>query len=159
MHVSTRRFGEIDIPRDKIISMAKPILGFESLSGFCLIEAEEMAPFMWLQAIEDPNVAFIVVNPRVFFPDYRIEVNRNELAELKIAKVEDVETFVVATVPADPKRISVNLQGPVIINTATNLAKQLVMVNSHYQVKHYLMEIPDLQEDRTATQEREAVGV
>ena len=88
MHVSTRRFGEIDIPRDKIISMAKPILGFESLCGYCLIEAEEMAPFMWLQAIEDPNVAFIVVNPRVFFPDYRIEVNRNELAELK--RIEDL---------------------------------------------------------------------
>ena len=159
MHVSTRRFGEIDIPRDKIITMAKPILGFESLSGFCLIEADEMAPFMWLQAIEDPNVAFIVVNPRVFFPDYRIEVNRNELAELKIARVEDVETYVVATVPGDPKKISVNLQGPVIINTANNLAKQLVMVNSDYKVKHFLMDVPDLQEERTDTRENEAVGV
>ena len=159
MHVSTRRFGEIDIPRDKIITMAKPILGFESLSGFCLIEADEMAPFMWLQAIEDPNVAFIVVNPRVFFPDYRIEVNRNELAELKIARVEDVETYVVATVPGDPKKISVNLQGPVIINTANNLAKQLVMVNSDYKVKHFLMDVPDLQEERADTREKEAIGV
>jgi flagellar assembly factor FliW len=96
-----------------------------------------------MQSTEDPAVSFLVVNPIVFYPKYRIEVNPKEIAELRIAKVESVETYVIVTVPEDPKQISVNLQGPVLINTENNLAKQLVLVNSQYLVKHSLLETLD----------------
>ena len=82
----------------------------------------------------------MVVNPLVFFPDYRIEVNPKEIAELKVSQVESVETYVIVNIPDDSKDISANLQGPVLINTENNLGKQLVLVNSEYQVCHSLME-------------------
>lgn len=140
MIVKSLRLGQLDVPDDKIIKTEKPVLGFEHLTRYCLVEVEELRPFMWLQSVEDPAVVFLVVNPRVFFPDYRIEVNSKEIAELKVERVESVETYVIVTVPEDPCRMSANLQGPIIINTENNRAKQLILVNSEYHIAHSILD-------------------
>lgn len=140
MIIKTLRFGDLEIPEDKIIMMEKPILGFEQLKKYCIIEREDCEPFLWYQSIENPAVAFIIINPLFFYPDYRIEVNPKEIEELKIDDVKSVETYAIVTVPSNPRQISINLQGPILINTETCLAKQLVLVNSNYRVKHYVLE-------------------
>jgi len=158
MVVNTSRFGQIEVPRDKIITMKRPILGFEQLHHFCLIEIDELRPFMWLQATEEPAVAFLVVNPVLIFPEYSIEVNSNEVAELKIDRVESVETYVIVTTPEDPRMMSANLQGPILVNTENNLGKQLVLVNSKYKVKHMILNALEKQEPQPVKRE-ELVGV
>jgi len=140
MLISTIRFGELVIPDDNIITMAKPVLGFEQLKEYCLIERDDCDPFLWFQSVEDAAVAFIVVNPIVFYPDYHIEVNPREIEELIVGDVRNVETYVIVTIPPDPERMSINLQGPILVNTETRLAKQLVLVNSQYNVKHFLLD-------------------
>lgn len=140
MIVNTFRFGPLEVPEDKVITMERPILGFEGLAQFCLIEVDDLLPFVWFQSTDDPNVAFLVVNPIVFFPHYRIEINPKEIAELTVKRVESVETYVIVTVPEDPREISANLQGPILINTENSLAKQLVLVNSEYRVQHPLFD-------------------
>jgi flagellar assembly factor FliW len=139
MKITTQRFGDLMIPEEKIITMPKPVLGFEHLKRYCLIEREDTAPFLWFQSIDDPAVAFIIVNPVYFHPDYRIEVNPKEIEELEISDVRTVETYVIVTIPVDPSLMTINLQGPILINTETRLAKQLVLVNSEYGVKHRLI--------------------
>ena len=146
--VESIRFGTLEVPDDKTIYMERPILGFEQLKTFCLVELPELSPFLCMQSTEDPAVSFLVVNTIVFYPRYRIEVNPKEIAELRVAKTESVETYVIVTIPEDPKQISVNLQGPVLINTENNLAKQLVLVNSQYQVRHSLLETLDAPQKR-----------
>jgi len=143
MIINSLRFGPLEVPEDKVISMERPILGFESLQKFCLVEMEDLAPFHWLQSTDDPAVAFLVLNPIVFFPDYRIEINSKEIAELEVTDVRSVETYVVVTIPEEPKEISANLQGPILINTENNRAKQLVLVNSSYAVRHSILEAVD----------------
>lgn len=154
MTINTLRFGPIQIPEDKVIYMERPVLGFENLTTFCLIERDDMAPMMWLQSMEDPSVAFLVVNPRYLYQDYRVEVNSNEIAELRVAKAESVETYVIITLGDDPRQTSVNLQGPVLINTENNLAKQLVLVNSEYTVRHYLFADQTVDQRHERRQER-----
>ncbi len=140
MKITTLRFGELDIPDDKIIQMAKPVLGFEQLKKFCIIEGEDFEPFLWFQSVEEPSVAFIIVNPIFFSPDYHIEVNPKEIEELDVADVKTVETYVIVSIPPDPKKMSINLQGPILINTKTKLAKQLILVNSKYKVNYYVVD-------------------
>lgn len=147
MIISTNRFGVLEIPEDKIITMPKPVLGFEQLERYCIIERDDCEPFLWYQSIDDPNVAFMIVNPIVFCPEYRIEVNPRELDELKIGDVSTVETYAIVTIPKDPTQVSINLQGPILINTETRLAKQLVLVNSEYKIKHLLSELIDVRVD------------
>jgi len=161
MNISTLRFGELEIPDEKIITMEKPVLGFEQLKKYCIIEREDCEPFLWFQSLEDPAIAFLIVNPVIFYPEYRIEVNPKEIEELLVADVKTIETYVIVTVPQNPQRTSVNLQGPVLINTESRLAKQLVMVNSQYRVKHYILKSADLTPTMETQEEQEEtlVGV
>jgi len=157
MIVKSLKLGQVEVPDDKIITLERPILGFENLNQFCLMEIEELVPFLLLQSTEEPAVAFLVVNPRVFFPDYRININPKEIAELNVARVESVETYVVVTLNRKPEEITVNLQGPILINTENNLAKQLILVNSEYHVKHSILAA--LESQNPAVKETEAVPV
>ena len=159
MQINSLRLGQLDVPDNKIITMKRPILGFENLSRFCLIESEEMAPFLWLHSVEEPSIVFMIVNPIVFFPDYQIEVNPKEIAELEIDRLEAVETYVIATIPDDPTLMSVNLQGPVLINTEKGLGKQLILVNSNYKVNNIIMDAIEAIADESIEKEEELVGV
>ena len=142
MRITTARFGDLEIPEDKVVRMPKPVLGFEHLKRYCVIEREDCRPFLWFQSVDDPDTAFIIVNPLFFAPDYRIEVNPKELEELHIRDVKTVETYVIVTIPEKFREMTVNLQGPIVINTEACLAKQLVLVNSDYRVKHRV-ELPE----------------
>ncbi len=140
MKITTTRFGELEVKESLIIQMTKPILGFEQLRRYVIIETDDFEPFKWFQSTDGPDVAFVIVNPLLFFPDYLIEVNPKEIEELKVSDVADVAAYAIVTIPADYTKMTVNLQGPVLINQTTNLAKQLVLVNSRYRIKHRLVE-------------------
>ena len=58
---------------------------------------------------------------------------------MDVADVKTVETYVIVSIPPDPKKMSINLKGPILINTKTKKAKQLVLVNSTYKVIHYMV--------------------
>jgi flagellar assembly factor FliW len=158
MLVQTQRFGPIEVPEGKLIHLQKPILGFEDLSVFFLVEQDDFRPFMWLQSAEHEDLAFIVINPVLVYPDYRIEVHSKEVGDLCITRLEAVETYVIVTVPERPEDVSVNLQGPIVINTENNFAKQLVLVNSRYSVRHRLLDTVGTAEEARTTVE-EPLGV
>lgn len=140
MFITSKRYGSLEVPDNKIITMERPILGFESLRFFCLVEVDDLAPFLLMQSTEDPEIAFLVMNPLLFFPDYRIEINSQEIAELEVTDPNTVETYVIMTMVRKPRDITANLQGPILINTLNNRGKQLVLVNSNYRVQHSVMQ-------------------
>ncbi len=158
MLVNSQRFGPLELSENKIISMARPILGFEKLTRFCLIERDEFRPFLWMQSMEDPAVAFIVVNPSLFKGDYSIEINPNEISELEPTSPELIDSYVIANIPDDWKQMSINLQGPILINTANNKAKQLVLMNSEYKVQQTVFEYEKITTIVSKTEIKEPVG-
>ena len=140
MKIVTSRFGELEVPEELVIKMTKPVLGFEMLRKYVIVETEDFEPFKWYQSIDDPEAAFVIVNPLLFFPDYAIEVNPKEIEELKVEDTGEIVTYAIVTIPPDYTRMTANLQGPLLINTRTRIAKQLVLVNSRYGIRHRLFE-------------------
>ena len=140
MKFVTARFGEIDFKEKEVILLPKGILGFSQLTRYVILEKKEFAPFKWLQSIEDSNVAFVIMDPLQFFPNYKLEVNEIELEELNYTNSSDLLTYVIVTVPQDVSLASADLLGPLVINLKKGLAKQAVMPNSPYTTKHYLLD-------------------
>jgi len=140
MKTVTLRFGEIDIPEDRIIDFPKGILGFEQLHKYVILQRDDSEPFRWLQSLDDPNLAFVISNPAFFFPNYKIEMNLRELDEINCSEHSTIETCVIITIPNDISQMSANLQGPILINVDQNLGKQVVLVNSPYTIQHYVMD-------------------
>jgi len=153
VRVNTVRFGEITVDEALIISVTKGLLGFESSHQYVIIEAPESEPFKWFQSLDDPALAFVIVNPLMFFADYRIDVDPRELSELESTDPNSVMTYVIVSVPdGDMSRMSVNLQGPIVICTENNLAKQLVLVNGPYSTVHPLLpQLGEMGERSTST--------
>jgi len=139
MRVNTKAYGPLDLDERQRIHFPAGILGFETLKDYVLFDAAQ-APFYWLQSMEVVEIAFVLINPRVFRPDYTLEVDPSELEEIGITSQEEVLDFAVVTVPEDPTEMTANLQGPIIINRATRLGRQGISTNPGRQLRHPILE-------------------
>lgn len=120
------------------------LAGFPGRKRFVLLEREETRPFCWYQSAEDPDLALVVMNPFLIKPDYQVEL-RQAIKEMSWEgdRLKDMAVYVVLTVhDSGPFRITANLIGPIIINTAKREAVQLVIYDSTYSVQHPVMEQP-----------------
>ncbi len=143
MQLETLHFGTIEIADDQVITLPKGLLGFEGLRRYVLIDSDDCFPFRWLQSVDTPDLALVVVNPLTFFPDYTVSVHAREVADIGVKNPNDVEILTIVTIPREMGQMSVNLQGPILINQDNKTAKQLVLTDAEYTVHHYIL--PELQ--------------
>ena len=143
MKATTRLFGEIEIGEEKIVTMEQGIIGFPNLNHFTLIfdsEKEEKSGIMWLQSLDDGEVAIPVLVPTELMPEYNPTVNNELLEGLGSLTPENIYVLGTVTVPKDIRRISVNLKAPIIVNTDTNRGCQLI-VEDDYEVRHNIYDL------------------
>jgi len=134
MKVRTTRFGELEVPKEKIIHFPRGILGFDRITRYFLMDYED-TPIKWLQSVEDPEVAFMVVDPLMFFPDYGPELSAVEKELLGLKKPEDFALLAVMKVSRDKEpRVTLNLMAPLVLNASTMCGFQIVMEKSRYRV-------------------------
>lgn len=141
MKVSTTRFGEMEIDSEKIITFPKGIPGFEYLRSFFILPVAGTEDIHWLQAVEAPEVALMVIDPFQFFKDYACEIPENDIKELELTSPNETLVLTTITVPRDnPARTTANLVAPIVINIRLNRAKQVILSGSPYQTKHLLFQ-------------------
>ncbi|MBF0529576.1 MAG: flagellar assembly protein FliW, partial [Deltaproteobacteria bacterium] len=140
MKIQTSRFGEIEIDAGTIIEVPGGLIGFPEEQKYLLIRHKPDSPFYWFQALNDPDLAFVIVNPAVFKPDYQIPYPASLLTAMKASAPEDLSLFVIVTIPrGNPKGMTANLLGPLVVNTPARLGKQLVLDENKYSHRYPLM--------------------
>ncbi len=141
MEIKTKAYGLINIDDKQILHFPNGLFGFEKLNDFALLDAEQQ-PFFWLQSLEVEQIAFILINPIIFRPDYDPSVVNSELEEIGLINGEDenVLLFSIVTIPADQSRMTANLQGPVIINKEKKIGRQFISTCSDWKVRHNIIE-------------------
>ncbi len=135
MKVNTKAFGPLDVDERQKIFFPYGILGFEPLREYVLLDAAQ-PPFYWLQSMDRVEVAFPLIDPRVFRPDYSLRVDSAELAEIGISSPEEALDFAIVTIPDDPAEMTANLQGPIVINKTTRVGRQSISVDPRWKVRH-----------------------
>jgi len=135
MRVNTKAYGTIEVDEQQRINFPKGILGFEKFKEYVLLDAERQ-PFFWLQSLDVEKVAFIVVNPFLFRPDYELDIDDSDLAEIGIKDPETALIFSIVTISADGSPMTANLQGPLVINKEERLARQSVLTDPRWKTKH-----------------------
>lgn len=144
MKVSTKIFGEIEIADEKVITFENGIIGFPDLKRFALLHDEEKgtnAGIRFLQSLDEPGFAMPVIDPLVVKPDYDPEVNDELLSAAGNVNGDNILVLVTATIPGDLTKMSVNLQGPFVINVEEHKACQVIVENGDYPVKFPVYEI------------------
>jgi flagellar assembly factor FliW len=114
------------------------MLGFPGKSRFILLDRKESKPFLWYQCVDDPSLAFVIMNPYLFNPDYSLNIQQ-VMKEMswKNVNAEDLSVFVVVNIPhGAPERITANLMAPLILNIKKLEALQKVFHDSPYSHKY-----------------------
>jgi flagellar assembly factor FliW len=137
MQLSTTRFGTIEIDPEAIITFTQPILGFQEFRRFVLLPGPSDY-LRWLQSTDAGDLAFILMDPRAVAPDYKVEMDARELAELAATRVEEIEIYTLVVVPQDPAQTRTNLKAPILINLKQQLGKQTILEGSDWPIQHFL---------------------
>ncbi len=141
MKMQTKHFGEIDIDPNNIIIFKEGLPGFEQIRKMIVINhPDEDTPFQWLQSVDEPQITFVIIDPRVFFNDYIVNISESDVAALKIEDPSDVLIFSLVVVPEEVTNMTANLKAPILINIKNNTGKQVVLEEERYPLKYYILQ-------------------
>lgn len=137
--VNTLRFGEIEVEEEKVVHFEDGIPAFEDEHEFLIIPYDDESPYVFLQSITTPDLAFLMTMPFVFFPDYEFELDDESQSRLGIKTQEDMLIYTLLTIPGGKvAEMTANLMAPVVLNQNTMQARQVVLDKSRYTTKHRL---------------------
>ena len=105
------------------------LLGFEEVKRYQLLGSPEEAPFLWLQMVEEPRLAFLVVSPAMIMENYHPDISAEDVQFLGLEQSQDAMVFNIVTMHKDGS-VTVNLKGPIVVNRQTLIGKQVIPVNS-----------------------------
>ena len=135
MKIKTVRFGEVEIDESRIFNFTLPIIGFNELTKFIILDINKDSLFKWLQSVEDPELAFPIVSVFSMNSDYTVDIPDNVVESLKIKTVESVLVMNIASIPQDnPQGTTLNLLAPLIFNLDEQLAGQVILSGSGYDI-------------------------
>ena len=130
MLLESDRLGAIEVDETSLVEVDGGLLGFESIHRFALIQADDAGAYSWLQAVDDPGLAFLAVVPSFFFPDYEPDVPDDPA---------DAQVLCLVTIAGDD--ITANLMGPVVMNVANRTARQVVLVDQGWTTREPLVKV------------------
>ena len=139
MRIDTKPFGEIEVDSRQRISFPHGLFGFEHCNEFALLDSAQ-PPFYWLQSVEEADIAFVLIDPKFFRPDYSIDLPASELEEVELDGTDEALIFSIVTIPEDQARMTANLQGPIIINGRHRIGRQAISTNPNWRVRHFILE-------------------
>lgn len=140
MIITTARFGELVIEESNIIEFECGLLAFEDLTRYILFDIAENSNFKWLQSIDNPQVAFLLVDPFAIKEDYYVDLNDELVEKLDASNPEDVIVYTTVTVPKSGfKDATTNLVGPLVINWRVKKAQQVICEREDNTIKYPLV--------------------
>ena len=141
MIIQSKAYGSVEIDDRQRIVFPFGILGFEQLKHYALLDAAQQ-PFYWLQSLDVRELAFVLINPAIFRPDFTVKVLAEELEEIGLGSVTDENAliFAIVTIPENQAKMTANLQGPIIINKELKEGRQFINTDSRWKTKHNILQ-------------------
>lgn len=136
MNIQTKFHGELKIERNQTWNFPKGMPGFESENEFALLPIEGNDTFQVLQSTKTPIVAFIVANPYTLVEDYSFNIDEPTVDLLEIQNEQDVFVLGVLSLKEPFETSTINLQGPLIFQSNTKKAKQMILNYNAFSMRH-----------------------
>ena len=153
MKILTSRFGEIEVEDSAVVGMPAGVIGFPGRQRYVIIRHNPESPFYWFQSVDESDLAFVIVDPKVFMPDFDLPMPKSLLEAIGAESPEQVSVFVIVTIPEGrPEAMTANMLGPLVVNAQARLARQIVLDDRRYSHRHPILKSgdPDQQSDSTS---------
>lgn len=139
MEIETTRFGRISVDDDRVIDLARGLLGFPDYTRYALIQTSEENYFFWLQSIDEPALAFVVTDPSIFFKDYQVPIREEAQSELDLSDISFAQVFVICN--KVDEWLTGNLLGPIVVNAQNRRACQVVLTEKKWTTRQPLLKL------------------
>jgi flagellar assembly factor FliW len=131
MKIETYLFGSVEVSPEKVINFPSGLVGFEESKRFMLAheEGKENPASYTLQSLDNPTLAFQIVDPTTLGFNYELVLTDAENALLQSPAPEDVVVMQVLFKADEGGKAAItpNLRAPLIINTRARVGLQKVM--------------------------------
>jgi flagellar assembly factor FliW len=135
MLVTSDLLGPLTVPVDEVIEFPSGIFGFPECRRYVLVPGEREG-FFWLQSADHSALAFLLVDPFLFFEGYSVDLSAQEIQELGVREASDVAILAIVTLPRTRhEQPTANLQGPVAIAFGSRRGRQLAIAESEFGVR------------------------
>ena len=114
-----------------------------STSSFALIQTGEENYFFWLQSVDEPNLAFVVADPGIFFKGYEVPLRDETRQDLQLGDEEGAEAFLQVFVICNKvgEWLTGNLLGPLVVNAQNRLGQQVVLTEKKWTTRQPLIRL------------------
>lgn len=138
--IETSRFGTLEVDEEIIITFPEGLPSFEQCRRFVILTPDDDNPIRWLQSLEDGRLAFPIIDPWLFQPDYAPTISDLDAEKLQMEEDTPKLLFVIVTVPREnPQAMTANLLGPLLINPLTRQGRQVIVTNDNYHTRHRIL--------------------
>jgi flagellar assembly factor FliW len=147
VRIESEKLGDLDIDEATVLTFPQGLLGFGDARRFALVDTHDSGLYFWLQSLDDPGLAFLAATPWPFFPDYEFELPDADRDALGLAEPADdadadASTMVLCLLTIDrstdddtPHDITANLLGPIVVNSATRVGRQVVLSDHDFATR------------------------
>ncbi|MDN5316903.1 MAG: flagellar assembly factor FliW [Thermoanaerobacterium sp.] len=139
MDIETKNFGLVSYNEEDVLHFDDGIPGFEGLKSFILLSVDEYTPFKWLQSLDDTDIAFVIIDPKVVVKDYKVEIDEDIAKLLEIKDINHALVYAIVVIPDEIEKMTANLKAPIIINAENNKGMQILLDNDDYMIKHPIL--------------------
>lgn len=139
MEIQTSRFGTLLVEDERIMTFPNGLLGFPRHTRFALVQTGAENYFFWLQSIDEPNLAFVITDPSIFFKDYDVPVREEWQTELQLTNPQSAQIFVICNKVGE--WLTGNLLGPLVVNTDNRLGQQIVLTDKKWTTRQPLLKL------------------
>ncbi len=139
MEIKTSRFGILTVDEQRLMTFPRGLLGFPNRQRFALVQTGQGNYFFWLQSVDEPNLAFVVTDPTTFFKDYEVPMREETLGDLEFSDLKFAQVFVICNKIGD--WLTGNLLGPIIVNSESRIAQQVVLTEKKWTTRQPLLRI------------------
>jgi flagellar assembly factor FliW len=117
------------------LTFPKGLVGFPNLTAFLLFEPKDAYPLKFLQSVEAQEVSFVCVDPACVKRDYEVPLGEEEAELLHLESPEEAMVLTLVVIPEDPRNMTTNLAGPLVINVKTRTGYQIVLNAENYPLQ------------------------
>ncbi|MCB1172270.1 MAG: flagellar assembly protein FliW [Leptospiraceae bacterium] len=141
--LNTRTLGLVQVSSADFLEFPEGLLGFQDDTRYIILpDTGADSPFEWLQSVEKADLAFILIKPELVFDDnYQPRVAAADLQALQVQQASDCQVYTIVTIPKnDPRNMTANLQGPILVNVERRLGRQIISLDDNHPLRAPILE-------------------